>query len=88
MSNTVNIVNESDYQDAKAYVKQAQDIVSKYMKSPGSTNKIPISDIQSQLNKILSQLETTINSKGSFSTVMNLIHVQLHPKLISNYKIS
>ena len=86
--NKVIIVNESDYQDAKAYVKQAQDIVSKYIGSPGSTNKITASDIQSQLNKILSQLETTINSKGSFSTVMNLIHLQLHPKLISNYRIS
>ncbi|HEY7110015.1 MAG TPA: hypothetical protein VH415_11325 [Nitrososphaeraceae archaeon] len=88
MSNTMNIVNESDYQDAKAYVKQAQDIVSKYLRSSDSTNKITSSDIQSQLNRILSQLETTINSKGSFSTVMNLIHLQLHPKLISNYKIS
>ncbi len=86
--NKVNIVNESDYQDAKAYVKQAQDIVSKYIGSPSSTNKITASDIQSQLNKILSELETTINSKGSFSTVMNLIHLQLHPKLISNYRIS
>jgi hypothetical protein len=88
MSNTVKIVNESDYQDAKAYVKQAQDIVSKYLNSPDSANKITTSDIKSQLNKILSQLETTINSKGSFNTVMNLIHLQLHPELISYYKIS
>ena len=86
--NKVNILNESDYQNAKAYVKQAQEIVSKYLWSPGSTNKITISDNQSQLNKIISQLETTINSKGSFSTVMNLIHLQLHPKLIFNYRIS
>ena len=86
--NKVNILNESDYQNAKAYVKQAQEIVSKYLWSPGSTNKITISDNQSQLNKIISQLETTINSKGSFSTVMNLIHLQLHPKLIFNYSIS
>jgi len=88
MSNTVKIVNESDYQDAKAYVKQAQDIVSKYLNSPDFANKITTSDIKSQLNKILSQLETTINSKGSFNTVMNLIHLQLHPELISYYKIS
>ena len=85
MSNKVNILNESDYQNAKAYVKQAQEIVSKYLKSPVSTNKNSSSDIQSQLNKILSQLETTIDSKGSFSNVMNLIHMQLHPTLISNY---
>ncbi|MGA9844685.1 MAG: hypothetical protein WBQ25_20480 [Nitrososphaeraceae archaeon] len=88
MDTKVNMINESDYQNAQAYVKQAQEIASKYVKSPVPTNINTTSDIQSQLNKILSQLETTINSKGSFSTVMNLIHLQLHPKLIANYKIS
>ena len=85
MSSKVNILNESDYQNAKAYVKQAQEIVSKYLKSPVSLNKNSSTGIPSQLNKILSQLETTIDSKGSFGNVMNLIHIQLHPTLISNY---
>ena len=39
MANKMNIVNESQYQNAKAYVKQAQEIVSKYLKSPASNNK-------------------------------------------------
>ncbi|MGA9842044.1 MAG: hypothetical protein WBP64_21590 [Nitrososphaeraceae archaeon] len=85
--NKVRILNESEYQNAQAYVKQAQEIVAKYLKSPESATKNATSDIQSQLNKILSQLKMTIDSKGSFSTVMNLIHLQLHPTLISNYKI-
>ena len=34
--NKVNILNESEYQNAKVYVKQAQEIVSKYLWSPGS----------------------------------------------------
>ena len=84
--NKVNILNESQYQNAQAYVKQAQEIVSKYLKSPGSTNKNTTSDIQSQVNKILSQLKTTIDSKGSLSSVMNLIHMQLHPTLIGDIK--
>jgi hypothetical protein len=89
MANKVNIVNESQYQNAKAYVKQAQEIVSKYLKSPASNNnKNAAPDIQLQLNKVLSQLKMTINNKGSFSTVMKLIHMQLHPRLIANYKIS
>ena len=89
MANKVNIVNESQYQNAKAYVKQAQEIVSKYLKSPASNNnKNAAPDIQLQHNKILSQLKMTIDNKGSFSTVMHLIHMQLHPRLISNYKIS
>ena len=67
MDNKVNMINESDYQNAQAYVEQAQEIASTYLKSPLLTNKNTTSDIQSQLNKILSQLETTINSKGSFS---------------------
>jgi hypothetical protein len=84
VSNKVNIVNETDYQNALAYVKQAQEIVSKYLKSPAPTVKTS-TNIQPQLNKILSQLESTISSKGSFDNVMNLIHVHLHPTLISNY---
>ena len=39
MANKMNIANESQYQNAKAYVKQAQEIVSKYLKSPASNNK-------------------------------------------------
>lgn len=88
MANKVNIANESQYQNAKAYVKQAQEIVSKYLKSPASNNKNAAPDIQLQLNKVLSQLKMTIDNKGSFSTVMHLIHMQLHPRLIANYKIS
>ena len=90
MANKMNIANESQYQNAKAYVKQAQEIVSKYLKSPASNinNKNAAPDIQSQLNKVLSQLKMTIDNKGSFRTVMHLIHMQLHPRLIANYKIS
>ena len=88
MANKVNIANESQYQNAKAYINQAQEIVSKYLKSPGSNNKNAAPDIQLQLNKVLSQLKMTIDNKGSFSTVMHLIHIQLHPRLIANYKIT
>jgi hypothetical protein len=86
-SNLVNIQNESQYQNAQAYVKQAQEIVTKYLKSPMSSARNTNANIQSQLNKILSQLKMTIDNKGSFSAVMNLVHMQLHPALISNYKI-
>jgi hypothetical protein len=86
MGNKVNILNESQYQNAKAYVKQAQEIVSKYLTSPSSTNKnITTTDIQTHLNKILSQLKTTIDNKGPFNSVMTIVHMQLHPTLISDY---
>jgi hypothetical protein len=88
MVNKVNIVNESQYENAKAYVKEAQEIVSKYLKSSASNNKNAASDIQFQLNKILSQLKMTIDNRDSFGTVMHLIHMQLHPRLITDYKIS
>ena len=88
MANKVNIANESQYQNAKTYVEQAQEIVSKYLKSPASNNKNAAPDIQLQLNKVISQLKMTIDNKGSFSTVMHLIHIQLHPRLIANYKIT
>jgi hypothetical protein len=87
MANKMNIANESQYQNTKAYVKQAQEIVSKYLKSPASDNKNAAPDIQLQLNKIPSQLKMTIDNKGSFSTVMHLIHMRLHLRLIANYKI-
>jgi hypothetical protein len=88
ISNIMNIQNESQYQNAQVYVKQSQEIVAKYLKSPISAARNTNANIQSQLNKILSQLKMTIDNKGSFSTVMNLVHVQLHPTLISNYGIS
>jgi hypothetical protein len=84
MANKANIVNETQYENAKAYVKQAQEIVSKYLTASDSTTK----NSSTQLNNILSQIKETIGNKGSFSTVMHLIHMQLHPKLIANYKIS
>lgn len=84
MANKANIVNETQYENAKAYVKQAQEIVSKYLTASDSTTK----NSSTQLNNILSQLKETIDNKGSFSIVMHLIHMQLHPKLIANYKIS
>jgi len=87
MTNKANIVNESQYENAKAYVKQAQEIVSKYLKSSASNNNAAL-DTQLQLNKILSQLKKTIDNRGQFSTVMHLIHMQIHPRLIANYKIS
>lgn len=45
MANKMNIANESQYQNTKAYVKQAQEIVSKYLKSPASDNKNAAPDI-------------------------------------------
>ena len=72
----------------RSVLQQAQEIVSKYLKSPASTNKNAAPDLQFQLNKSLSQLKMTIDNKGSFSIVMNLIHMQIHPKLIADYKIS
>lgn len=83
-----NILNESDYQNAQEYVKQAQEIFAKYLKSPEAANNTASSDIQPHLNTILSFLKMTIDSKGSLSNVMNLIYLQLHPRLIANYNIS
>jgi hypothetical protein len=85
LSNMVNIQNQSQYQNAQAYVKQAQEIVSKYLTSPNSTSKNITQNASSQINKVLSQLKLTIDNKGSFDTVMNLVHMQLHPTLISDY---
>lgn len=89
MGNKVNnILNESDYRNAQAYVKQAQEIFAKYLKSPEAANKYASSDIQPHLNTTLSHLKMTNDSKGSLSSVMNLIYLQLYPRLIANYNIS
>jgi hypothetical protein len=85
MNNMANIQNQSEYQNAQAYVKQAQEIVSKYLTSSNLTNKNTVPNASTQISKVLSQLKTAIDDKGSFDTVMNLIHVQLHPTLISDY---
>ena len=77
MANKANIVNESQYENAKVYVKQAQEIVSKYLKSSASNNNAA-SDTQLQLNKILSQLKKTIGNRGQ-------LDLQLCTLFICNY---
>ncbi|MGN6631472.1 MAG: hypothetical protein ACTHKP_04450, partial [Nitrososphaeraceae archaeon] len=85
MNSTVSIQNQSQYQNAQTYVKQAQKIVSKYLTSPNLTNKNTTPNAASQISKILSQLKMTIDNKGSLNSVTNIVHMQLHPKLISDY---
>ncbi|MGA9840747.1 MAG: hypothetical protein WBP64_09950 [Nitrososphaeraceae archaeon] len=61
-----NILNESDYENAQAYVKQAQEIFAKYLKSLEAANKNASSDIQPHLNTILSHLKRLLIAKVHF----------------------
>ena len=59
-----NILNESDYENAQAYVKQAQEIFAKLpFKSLEAANKNASSDIQPHLNTILSHLKRLLIAK-------------------------
>jgi hypothetical protein len=46
--------------------------------------------LQATINvgKYIDQLKSDINNKASFTTVIETVHMKLHPTLINTYKIT
>lgn len=82
--NSIGIKNVTEYQTAQALAGIAKDVFSKNLKSASpSTLKAANTDIENNLN----QLKAAIDSKAPFMDVMKIVHIQLHPTLITDYHL-
>jgi hypothetical protein len=78
------IKNLTAYQTAQSLAAVAQQVFDKNLKPiapPNATNS------NSNIANYLNQLTNAVNNKSSFMNVMELIHVKLHPTLISAYNL-
>jgi hypothetical protein len=83
--NTI-IKNMTDYQTAQSLAAKAQDIFNKNLKSlAAATSKVTAAN--SQVDKELSQLKSAIDNKAPFMDIMKIVHLQLHPTLITAYNL-
>lgn len=78
------IKNLTAYQTAESLAAVAQQVFDKNLKPIAPTNA---TNSNSNIANYLEQLKNAINDKSSFMNVMELVHVRLHPTLISAYKL-
>jgi hypothetical protein len=83
--NNPSIKNMTAYQTAQSLASIAQQVFVKNFKPIA-----PFNATSSTINvgKYIDQLKSDINNKASFATVMETVHVKLHPTLINTYKIT
>jgi hypothetical protein len=82
--NSNGIKNVTEYQTAQALAGIAKDVFSKNLKSTSaSTLKAANTEIENDLN----QLKAAIDNKAPFMDVMKIVHIQLHPTLITDYHL-
>ena len=78
----VTIKNLTAYHTAESLAAVAQQVFDKNLKPIAQANA---TNSNSNIANYLAQLKDAINDKSSFMNVMELVHVKLHPTLISTY---
>ncbi|MBV9176602.1 MAG: hypothetical protein JO297_06160 [Nitrososphaeraceae archaeon] len=85
MTSSNTIKNLTDYQTAQSLAAKAQEIFNKNLKPLAATSKVTAAN--AQVDRDLIQLKTAIDNKAPFMDIMKLVHVQLHPTLITAYNL-
>src|SRR5919197_3652815 len=85
-SNNAVIKNITDYQTAQSLAAKAQEIFNKNLK-PISGSSSNVAYANAQVERYLGQLKNVIDNKASFMNVMKIVHVKIHPTLISAYNL-
>jgi hypothetical protein len=83
--NNQSIKNMTAYQTAKALASIAQQAYLKNFKPIAPSNA---TSSTASIGKYIDELKNSVDNKASFMTVMEGVHVKLHPLLISTYKLS
>jgi hypothetical protein len=83
--NNSSIKNMTAYQTAQALASIAQQAFNKNFKPVAPSNA---TSSTTNIGKYIDELKSDINNKVSFMTVMETVHVKLHPTLISTYKLT
>jgi hypothetical protein len=78
------IKNLTAYQTAQSMATVAQQVFEKNLKPIATANT---TNSNSNTANYLDQLKNAVNNKSSFMNVMELVHVKLHPTLISAYNL-
>jgi hypothetical protein len=78
------IKNLTAYQTAESLAAVAQQVFDKNLKPIAPANA---TNSNSNIANYLDQLKNAVNNKSSFMKVMELVHVKLHPTLISAYNL-
>jgi hypothetical protein len=78
------IKNLTAYQTAQSLAAIAQQVFENNLKHIAPTNA---TNSNSNIANYLNQLKNAVNNKSSFMNVMELVHVKLHPTLISAYNL-
>jgi hypothetical protein len=83
-NNNNNIKNMTQNQTAQALASKAVELFDKNLKSTAPTSlKAANTEIENDLN----QLKIVIDNKAPFMDVMKIVHIQLHPTLITAYNL-
>jgi hypothetical protein len=81
---TASIKNLTAYQTAQSMAALAPQVFDKNLKPIAPANA---TNSNSNIANYLHQLKNAVNDKSSFMNVMELVHVKLHPTLISAYNL-
>ena len=81
---SASIKNLTAYQTAQSMAAVAQKVFDKDLKPIAPTNA---TNSNSHIANYLNQIKNAVNNKSSFMNVMELVHVKLHPTLISAYNL-
>jgi hypothetical protein len=79
------IKNVTAYETAKSLAAIAQQVFSKDLKPivPANTTSST-----ANIEKYVDQLNNAVNNKASFMNIMDLVHIKLHPTMISAYNLT
>lgn len=83
--NNPSIKNMTAYETAHSLASIAQQAFVKNFKPIAPFNATSSTN---NVGKYIDELKSDINNKASFTTVMETVHVKLHPTLINTYKIT
>lgn len=82
--NTQTVSSMADYQTAQALSVQAKEIFNKNLKPIAPINA---TNANIELEQDINQLQNAIGSKAPVMDIMKIVHVQIHPILISTYNL-
>lgn len=79
------IKNVTAYETAKSLAAIAQQVFSKDLKPIAPANT---TSSTANIEKYVDQLKNAVNNKASFMSIMDLVHIKLHPTMIAAYNLT
>ena len=74
----------AEYHTAQALAGIAKDVFDKNLKPVASSK---LKDANTEIENDLNQLKAAIDNKAPFMDIMKIVHIQLHPTMITAYNL-